>query len=62
MAHKYRVGDTVDYTAPKSLVRQFKVIKIMPVEFATDQRYRIKSDTEAFERTAWEYELSAPTV
>jgi hypothetical protein len=60
---KYRVGEAVNYTAPKSFVRQFKVVKIMPVEFpVTDRRYRIKCETEAFERTAWEYELSASAV
>jgi hypothetical protein len=64
MAHKFQVGDVVDFRPAGSKgVRLFKIIKCMPEEFqAADWRYRIKSDQEGFERTVFEWDLSPSIV
>ena len=64
MAHRFQVGDFVDFmpTGSKVFVR-FKIVKRMPEEFpAADWRYRIKSDHEGFERTVFEWDLSPSIV
>jgi hypothetical protein len=58
VAHKFRVGDVVEYKAAGSKARVFRVVRQMPEEFqAYDWKYRIKSDQEGFERNVLECDL-----
>lgn len=57
---KFKVGQMVDFlpsnrSVPAS-VRSYKVLRVLPKE-AGEQRYRIKTIAEAFERIARESEL-----
>ena len=63
MAHKYKVGDVVEYTGVGVKTSLFRVVKQMPAEFqAFDWKYRIKSDHEIFERNVLECDLSPSIV
>jgi hypothetical protein len=61
--HKFAVGQTVDFD--RKLTRSlkssgpFEVTRVLPAENVRSQTYRIKSKTEAFERSATEYEIVA---
>ena len=63
MAHKFEVGDFVEYKPIGLKTGLFKITRRMPEEFqAADWKYRIKSDQEGFERTALECDLSPSIV
>jgi len=63
MAHKFSIGQAVEYKPVGAKVGYFKVIRQMPEEFqAVDLRYRIKSDQESFERNVLECDLSPSVV
>lgn len=58
--HKFVVGDTVFFTASNvsrpAATGAYEVIRLLPTE-GDDCQYRIKSQTEAFERVAKESQL-----
>ena len=60
---KFAIGQIVEHDArstPKSRpCGHFMVVRVLPVEEGDPQSYRIKSDREAFERIAKEYEIIA---
>jgi hypothetical protein len=59
MAFKFSVGQAVEYKPLGNPAGLFKVIQRMPKEDnTTDQKYRIKSLQEGFERTVAEVDLS----
>jgi len=63
MAHKFAVGQAVEYKAIGAKVGVFKVVKQMPEEFrAVDFKYLIKSNHETFERNVLECDLSPSIV
>jgi hypothetical protein len=63
MAHKFPVGQLVEYKPTAAKVGLFKVVQHMPEEFkAADWMYRIKSPQEEFERTVMECHLSPSIV
>ena len=63
MAHKFKVGELVEYKPVGAKVSQFKIVRHLPEEFpAADWKYRIKSDQEGFERTVLECDLSPSIV
>ena len=58
MAHRFKVGQLVEYKPVGAKVSQFKIVRHLPEEFpAADWKYRIKSDQEGFERTVLECDL-----
>lgn len=60
MAYKFTVGQFVEYKPAGGKPGLFKVIRLMPEEFqAVDRKYRIKSESEGFERNVLECDLSA---
>jgi hypothetical protein len=60
MKHKFAVGQSVEYKPTGGKPGLFKVIRQMPEEFqAIDRKYRIKSESEGFERNVLECDLSA---
>ena len=61
MSHKFRVGESVYFTA-SNIARPgasgtYEVIRLLPTD-GDDCQYRIKSTTEAFERVAKESQLA----
>ena len=59
MSFKFAVGQAVEYKPPGGKVGLFKVVRRMPEEFrAIDRVYRVKSDSEGFERNVLECDLS----
>lgn len=61
LKHKYRVGESVYFTA-SNIARPaasgtYEVIRLLPTD-GDDYQYRIKSTTEAFERVAKESQLA----
>ena len=63
MAHRFKVGQLVEYKPIGAKVGLYKVLRYLPEEFAaTDWMYRIKSDQEGFERTVLECALSPSIV
>jgi hypothetical protein len=63
MAHKFKVGQLVEYIPIGGKVSLYKILRHLPEEFAaTDWKYRIKSDQEGFERTVLECNLSSAVV
>jgi len=63
MAHKFAVGQAVEYRPIGAKVGVFKVVRQMPEEFrATDLKYRIKSAQETFERNVLECDLSPSII
>jgi hypothetical protein len=62
MNYKFAVGQSVEYKPAGGKPGLFKVIRRMPEEIqAIDRKYRIKSDSEGFERNVLECDLS-PSV
>lgn len=59
-SHKYQVGEVVYYTSPSfgraAATGSYTVVKLLPSE-GDDYQYRIKNNTEAFERVAKESQL-----
>ena len=63
MAHRFSVGQLVEYKPIGAKVSLFKIVRHLPEEFpAPDWKYRIKSDHEGFERTVLECNLSPSIV
>ena len=63
MAHRFKVGQLVEYRPIGAKVSLYKILGHLPEEFgATDWKYRIKSDQEGFERTVLECALSPSIV
>ena len=63
MAHKFAVGQAVEYKPVGAQVGYFIVVRQMPEEFqAIDRRYRIKSVQEGFERNVLECDLSPSII
>ena len=63
MAHKFSVGQAVEFKPIGSTVGCFTVVRHMPEEFqAFDLKYRIKSKQENFERSVLECDLSPSIV
>ena len=63
MAHKFFVGQAVEYKPIGAQVGYFKVVRQMPEEFqAIDRKYRIKSVQESFERNVLECDLSPSII
>jgi len=63
MAHKFAVGQAVEYKPIGAKIGVFKIVKQMPEEFrAVDLKYRIKSVQETFERNVLECDLSRSIV
>jgi hypothetical protein len=61
MSFKFTVGQAVEYKPAGGKTGLFKVVRQMPEEFrAIDRIYRIKNETEGFERNVLECDLSAP--
>jgi hypothetical protein len=62
LTHKYRVGETVYFTASNvsrpAASGTYEVIRLLPTD-GDDCQYRIKNTTEAFERVAKESQLKA---
>lgn len=58
-AHRYKMGQTVTYHAPRRLIAasRYTVVKLLPLEDG-ELKYRIKAATENFERVAKESELT----
>jgi len=61
MSFKFLVGQAVEYTPlGEKKAGLYKIVRQMPLEeHAFDLRYRIKSDSEAYERNVLECQLSA---
>lgn len=58
MAFRFAVGQAVEYKPTGGTVGLFRVVRQMPEEFrAIDRVYRIKSDSENFERNVLECDL-----
>src|SRR5581483_9933396 len=61
LTHKYRVGETVYFTASNvsrpASSGTYQVIRLLPTD-GDDCQYRIKSSDEAFERVAKESQLA----
>jgi hypothetical protein len=60
--HRFAVGDTVRYAPAQHIPAAsgvYKVVRRLPIERDNEILYRIKSQSETFERTAEEEELSA---
>lgn len=58
-SYRYSIGQLVEYTSPVDRLNaqgRYKVIGYLPPE-AGECRYRIKRDSEPFERTAGESQL-----
>lgn len=61
MTHKYLIGDSVYFTA-SNVARPaaggiYEIIRLLPTD-GSDCQYRIKSQSEAFERVAMESQLT----
>ena len=60
MSFKFSVGQAVEYTPIGGKVGLYKVVRRMPEEpQSTDNRYRIKSEIEGYERNVLECQLSS---
>ena len=63
MAHKFFVGQAVEYQPIGARIGYFTVVRQMPEEFqAVDLKYRIKSVQEGFERNVLECDLSPAII
>ena len=59
--HKYSIGQLVYFEGPfqfDAARGQYTIVKLVPIEKDNKVVYRIKNATEAFERTAEEYQLT----
>ena len=60
MSFKFFVGQAVEYTPiGEKTAGLYKIMRQMPEEDATELKYRIKSETEAYERNVPESQLSS---
>jgi len=60
MFFKFFVGQAVEYTPiGEKTAGLYKIMRQMPEEEATELKYRIKSETEAYERNVPESQLSS---
>jgi hypothetical protein len=60
MNFKFFVGQAVEYTPiGEKTAGLFKIVRQMPEEDAAELKYRIKSETEAHERSVPESQLSS---
>ena len=62
MMHKYSIGQLVYFEGAfqfNAARGQYKIVRLVPIEQDNRVIYRIKSPTEAFERTAEEHQLTA---
>ena len=61
--HKFKVGQTVDFSPGRgtmaSMSRLYKIVQLLPPE-GGQFLYRIKGNSEPFERIAGERDLSTP--
>ena len=60
--HKYSIGQLVYFEGAfriNAARSQYKIVRLVPIEKDNKVIYRIKSPTEAFERTAEEHQLTA---
>ena len=61
--HKFKVGQTVDFTPGRgtmaTMSRLYKIVMLLPPADG-DFQYRIKGNSEPFERVASERDLSTP--
>jgi hypothetical protein len=61
--HKFAVGQFVDFdtriASTGKLRGPFEVVRLLPSDDAPARAYRVKSETEPFERSAKEYEIIA---
>ena len=61
MMHRYSIGQVVyfegalQYNAARG---EYKIVRLVPVERDNKVVYRIKNSSEAFERTAEEFQLT----
>jgi hypothetical protein len=61
MAHKFPVGQAVEYKPKQGSVNLYTVVKLLPQEDGQfDFKYRIKNEHESFERNVCEYDLTIP--
>jgi hypothetical protein len=61
MTHKYSTGQHVYYNAPFMATAargKYTIVRTLPIENDNKLSYRIKSQTENFERIAEEHQLS----
>lgn len=59
MAHKFPIGQVVEYKPKQGHVSLYTVVRQMPQEDGQfDFKYRIKNEQEGFERNVWEYDLT----
>jgi hypothetical protein len=61
--HKFKVGQVVDFTAPRlslPTVGRYEIIRLLPSDGGQFQ-YRIKAVNEPFERMAKEGQLTPPS-
>ncbi len=61
MANKFKVGQMVNFnparaTVPAS-IREYTILKVLPIEGGAERTYRIKTIAELYERIARESEL-----
>ena len=61
--HKFAIGQLVDFD-PKAAAAwkpsgPYEVVRVLPADDPLARTYRLKSKTEAFERSAKEYEIIA---
>jgi hypothetical protein len=64
MSFKFRVGQTVEYTPiGQKKASLYLITRCMPMEEQSfDLRYRIKSESEAYERNVLECQLTSNAV
>ena len=59
--HRFKVGESVDFRPARAGVpvatSTYEIIRLVPIE-GHEVKYRIKADTEPYERVAREHELS----
>ena len=60
MSFKFLVGQNVEYTPiGEKTAGLYKIMRQMPEEQQTELKYRIKSETEAYERNVPESQLTS---
>jgi len=59
--HRFKVGENVDFRPARAGVpvapSPYEIIRLVPIE-GREVKYRIKADSEPYERIAREHELS----
>ena len=63
--HRFKVGECVDFRPARAGVpvasTTYEIIRLVPIE-GREVKYRIKADSEPYERVAREHELSHQTA